>query len=82
MKNNEAIKIGRKALGWNQQRLADFLGVSLSIVGKWEREERKAPDHVVLLLLLVKKLEPEDFWTTDPDRFRRFVASHLSNHTK
>ena len=81
MKSSEAIKLGRKALGWNQQRLADFLGVSLSIVGKWEREERKAPDHVLLQLLLVKKLEPEDSWTTDPDRFRSFLASHLSSHT-
>jgi transcriptional regulator with XRE-family HTH domain len=82
MRKSEVIRSFRKEMGWNQQRLAEFLGVSLSIVGKWERNERTPTNSVIAICLIAEHLQPPEADSADPLSFRRFLASHLSNRTK
>ena len=82
MRKSELIKSFRKEMKWSQQRLADFLGVSLSIVGKWERSERTPTNSVMAICLIAEHLKPSKQDSSDPSSFRRFLASHLSNRTQ
>ena len=82
MRKSELIRSFRKEMNWNQQTLADFLGVSLSIVGKWERGERTPSNSVVAICLIAEHLKPSGIDCANPKNFRRFLASHLSNRTQ
>jgi transcriptional regulator with XRE-family HTH domain len=37
----QRIRALRQAKGWNQERLADLIGVTVSAVSQWERDETK-----------------------------------------
>jgi DNA-binding XRE family transcriptional regulator len=47
----QRIKQLRLAKGWNQEALADRLGVSISAVSQWERDETKNPKIEFFLTL-------------------------------
>lgn len=81
-KKAQIVRTFRTARGWTQTRLAEFLGVSLSVVGKWERGEREPSSGVVLSIFLASGTRAPDDALTDPESFRSFLSSRLSNHTQ
>ncbi len=78
----QLIKRARQELGWTQDRLAEFLGVSKSIVGKWERGLRNPPASHLTQVILVHHLRPAQSDCADPESFRRFLALSLSSLTR
>lgn len=82
MSKAQIIRDFRRDLGWTQIRLADFLGKSKSIVGKWERGLRNPTDSDLAVLVLVHHLRPCDADCKDLESFQNFVASLLANQTK
>lgn len=51
------IKKIRCALGWTQQRLADYIGVNITTVQRWESGEMRTQDYTKRLLIKALKYD-------------------------
>jgi len=57
----QAIKKGRKKKGWNQSELREKLGVSFSIISKWEVGDKTPGGETLVELIRMLDILPEIF---------------------
>lgn len=76
----QAIKAARKTTGLKQTELAEYLGVSVSSVRKWEQGRvRPAPEAIERLCLLLKTSEKLMVSLTANDMVKTIAESYARN---